>query len=429
MIAELWRWLLVATLASSLAVVLVLLLRKPLRQWFGCRAAYWLWALPMVVLGACLLPAPARPFGVAWMTVDAGIIARAGAGVVEARSLFGPAVIGSTLWLLGCVVMAAHLVHAQRCFRHRLGPLLPRGDGTWLAAADPEFGPAVIGVWPSRIVLPQSFGVTWSARQQTQVLAHERCHVQRGDLWMQLLALICLCLFWFNPLVHRAVRLFRLDQELACDATVVGRDPRMVRDYAEALLVTARQGTRAPLCNAWTDPGPLKERMKMLGHVREHRWVHRMGIGAIIVLTLLAGVSAWSMQAGDRNGESGDADGTLHLVNLELQFLQDAAMTGEIRAHKVQLLMRQNEESVVSSDDPDGPWRLSLRLVPPLFNGFRVEMALAQGDRQIAAPAIEVLPDKDASVEILDLFRVALRVSQLTPDNDPRVAGRVDDRR
>src|SRR3546814_11058144 len=56
--ADLFRWLLESTCASSAAIVLVLLLRRPLRATFGANAAYLLWLLPPLAVLAASLPAP-----------------------------------------------------------------------------------------------------------------------------------------------------------------------------------------------------------------------------------------------------------------------------------------------------------------------------------------------------------------------------------
>lgn len=426
MVDDLWRWLVVATLVSSAAIGLVMLLRKPMRHLVGSRAAYWLWLLPIAVLIACLLPAPVSPFGMAWIIADAGLVQRPDPGVVEAAPDFSPASIGVVIWLLGCAAMSTRLLLSQRRLRRRLGTLSFQGDGTWRSESDPEFGPAVVGLLPARIVLPQSFALMWNPRQQAQVLAHERCHVQRRDLWVQLFALTWLCLFWFNPIVHRAVRLLRADQELACDAAVVMQHPQMIRDYAEALLITVQRDHGAPLCNAWTDPGPIKERMRMLGQSRKNRWVHRAGAAVITTIALLSGVSAWSLQAG--GGASSGSDEALLLVDLDFRLLQGAANSSEANGRKLQLLVRPDEESVVSSDDPVKPWRLSLRVSPTPQGHFLVATRVSIDDQVVAAPGVAVLPGKDASIEISNLLRVELRVSPLTDDNDPRTAAGLTNR-
>src|SRR3546814_11432672 len=56
--ADLFRWLLESTCASSAAIVLVLLLRRPLRATFGANAAYLLWLLPPLAVLAASRPAP-----------------------------------------------------------------------------------------------------------------------------------------------------------------------------------------------------------------------------------------------------------------------------------------------------------------------------------------------------------------------------------
>src|SRR5688572_23252859 len=87
-------------------------------------------------------------------------------------------------------------------------------------------GPAVVGWWRSRIVLPEDFRERYSRGERRRVLAHEIAHLRRGDIHAQAFATGLRCLFWFNPLVHYAAGLFRFDQELACDATVLEQFPR-----------------------------------------------------------------------------------------------------------------------------------------------------------------------------------------------------------
>jgi len=55
---EVFQVLVKATLASSVALILVALSRRPLRLAFGARAAYWLWLLVPAMAASALLPAP-----------------------------------------------------------------------------------------------------------------------------------------------------------------------------------------------------------------------------------------------------------------------------------------------------------------------------------------------------------------------------------
>src|SRR5690606_33250066 len=103
--AEMLRWLLESTCASSAAIVLVLLLRRPLRKVFGANAAYLLWALPPLAVLAASLPAPIV------RVVVHEVAGTVGTGQVAAAEPLAPA--GSTTawlllvaWVAGAVVLA-----------------------------------------------------------------------------------------------------------------------------------------------------------------------------------------------------------------------------------------------------------------------------------------------------------------------------------
>ena len=50
---------------------------------------------------------------------------------------------------------------------------------------------------------------------------HEQVHIRRKDIWMKNFALLFLALFWFQPLLWLAYRLFVNDMEEACDEAVL----------------------------------------------------------------------------------------------------------------------------------------------------------------------------------------------------------------
>jgi bla regulator protein blaR1 len=74
-----------------------------------------------------------------------------------------------------------------------------------------------MGVWNARIVVPESFEEIYSPRERALVLAHERAHLERRDVAVNVFATVWLCLSWFNPLMYWALGRLRFDQELACD--------------------------------------------------------------------------------------------------------------------------------------------------------------------------------------------------------------------
>jgi beta-lactamase regulating signal transducer with metallopeptidase domain len=63
---------------------------------------------------------------------------------------------------------------------------------------------------------------------------------------------------WFNPLVHLAAAVSRLDQELACDAAVLEGRSSLRRAYAQVLLKVSA-GPRGPLACSLSAEGRVLE--------------------------------------------------------------------------------------------------------------------------------------------------------------------------
>jgi beta-lactamase regulating signal transducer with metallopeptidase domain len=94
--------------------------------------------------------------------------------------------------------------------------------------------PMVCGVFRPVIVLPLS-ARTWGEARLRNVLLHELAHIRRSDSLIQMVAVLAVALYWFNPLVWVAVRALRTEREHACDDVVLaaGCHPR---DYATDLI-------------------------------------------------------------------------------------------------------------------------------------------------------------------------------------------------
>ncbi|MGL6290132.1 MAG: M56 family metallopeptidase, partial [Silanimonas sp.] len=153
--------------------------------------------------------------------------------------------------------------------------------------------PAAVG-WPRAIVvLPDDFDARFPEAQRALVVAHERRHVERGDLHAQVIAELIRALLWFHPLAHWAAARFRHDQELACDADVIARHPADTRVYAAALASAA--GLRLPpVATAWGFSHPLKERIAMLQHPLRSAVRRRAGLVLVALMLMLASGLAWA---------------------------------------------------------------------------------------------------------------------------------------
>lgn len=270
MAAEILTHLIFGSLASSLAILLVLGLRRPARGLFGAEVAYLLWLLPLAAGLAALLPARAAEPGT--MATPRFTIA------TEHAPMLGG------VWLAGIGLTVILLAWSQVQFLRR--------------ARAGQAGPAVVGILAPRMVVPDDYQSRYSEAERGLIRAHERAHIERLDPRINALMALIQCLGWFNPLVHLAVREARLDQELACDARVMGRQWRARGLYARTLLKTQLGARGLPLGCHWPagEPHPLEERVAMLG--RPQPSLHRAALGGVLVtaLSLTAAVAAWTAQ-------------------------------------------------------------------------------------------------------------------------------------
>lgn len=292
MSSELMAWLGETTLATSAALVVVLLLRRPMRAAFGAGAAYALWALVPVALIAVLLPAPVRSMALMPMAVRVGGVQAVAVAPADAAVPWMPVLL--VLWLTGALAMAGLQLWQQRRFLRRLGRLRVHAHGVRVAAISAGL-PAVTGVLRPRIVLPADFLHRYDADERALVVAHERQHIARGDLPCNALVALLRCAYWFNPLLHWAVARYRQDQELACDARVLRLHPRARRAYAQAMLKTQLDVFALPAGCHW-HTHPIKERIAMLKRPSPRRWQTRLSAALLLALFAGGGYVAWAQQ-------------------------------------------------------------------------------------------------------------------------------------
>ncbi len=306
MATDLALFLAKANLALAAAVLLVVILRRPIRAVFGARSAYAAWlAVPLAVL-ALLVPArlvvlPPDPPRVA--TIGLGPSGKATPQPASPRPIVAAvpqnlpiSEIALALWALVALTAFVVQMERQRRFVRSLGRLRASDGLYW--SEEPGVGPAVIGALAPRVVLPADFAMRFTAQEQALILEHEKTHLATGDAQINAVVTGLQCVFWFNPFVHLGAALLRIDQEIACDAAVLGRHPRIRRAYGEAMLKTQLAASAPPLGCHWPASAnkQLKERFVMLAHHHANRRRHLAGAAAVAILSLSAGVAAWAAQ-------------------------------------------------------------------------------------------------------------------------------------
>lgn len=294
MAADIIGYLLTATTAMTTALLLVALLRQPLRRWLGARAGYALWlAVPVAVLAAALPGPSASPAA----TLNPVRISLQAMTALQPRATSEQSAGWLLLWAAGAALTLAWQVRAQRRFQRHVGVLRKHADGS--VRSDHLATPALVGLWQPRIVLPGDFEQRYSPAEQALVLAHEQAHRQHGDPWANASAAGLLCLFWFNPLLYWALGRFRFDQELACDARVLEAAPHARQPYAHALLKTQLNAEAAwplPVGCHWQSCHPLMERITMLSQSPTSATRRRSGVALALVLCLTGSYAVWAAQ-------------------------------------------------------------------------------------------------------------------------------------
>ena len=280
-----------ALLASAALMLLVLVLRAPVRHWFGPRLSYALWALPALRM---ILPSlPLDVLGRLPLAADVGT----GMSVLFVGPRSAPDTsIGLQLtttlpviWLVGAVALFSIYAVRHFLFCRRLranGSEFGRVGGIRILATDVD-GPLAFGVFRRFIAVPRGFARDYQPRERNLALAHEAAHHARGDLVANWASLLVLAAHWWNPVAWLAIRAFRDDQEYATDAHVLaGKQPAVRALYVQTLAKAAGIGA-LPACNL-NAPSNLKGRLMMIRQTPIS--MRRLVLGGI-VLTLLGGTS------------------------------------------------------------------------------------------------------------------------------------------
>jgi beta-lactamase regulating signal transducer with metallopeptidase domain len=288
-------WLLI--LAFTAAAFLVAALRSPCRHLFGTERAFQLWLLvPLAMLASQLPHAAAVPVVVSSPMVTA-ITSVASAFPISglASDAVDWRLWAGLLWLVGSAISLSLAALAQSRYRVRLRGATSfideRSRWPMLRASGSDIGPALVGAWRSRIVLPADFECRYDATEQMLILAHETTHARRRDGWWCLLAQFVVAMLWFHPLAWWALAALRHDQELACDAAVLRQHGAQRRSYANAMLKTQSAAFALPVGCPWSPRHPVTERIAML-KLQQPDLLRRRAGGVLLAFAAIGMVAA-----------------------------------------------------------------------------------------------------------------------------------------
>ena len=265
------------TLAISIALLVILVLRAFAARFLHPHWRYALWlALPLAFLSLHLpkqgLKAPVHTIAAVAASTPMGDL-QASEPHVPAPD-FLPAL--TALWAIGALIS---LVVLARSYRQ-----------AYKQARNGVLTPCLVGVFAPILMLPANFSESFNVEQRRLIIEHEAFHLRRRDPLLNLIAQLLHCLFWFHPLMPMAMRAFRDDQEMSCDAAIITSQPEYAACYAQALTLCAAIDTEpSPLWCQWRPVHPLLERITMLKHLKRRRF--RNALGASLLSSALLGVS------------------------------------------------------------------------------------------------------------------------------------------
>jgi TonB family protein len=284
------NWMLYVVMVGALVSLGALAMEAALRAF--TLPQRWVWAAALVL--GLAIPAAAR-----WMPRELGPAAPA------ARAADAPAVLpgmvaaaadaGARLdlaawdgalrmgWLgSGLTALLALGLASRVLARRRRGWRAAEVDGVPVLLSAGT-GPAVVGLFRSRIVLP-----AWVAQadpaERTLLLEHEREHLRAGDPRLLALGLMMVVVAPWNPAAWYGLRRLRLAIEIDCDARVLARRAD-VRAYGSLLLEVGRRassGGRWITAAAFSEPASfLERRIRVMTSPRARRPLLRAaGFGA-----------------------------------------------------------------------------------------------------------------------------------------------------
>ena len=294
------------------------------------------------------------------------------------------------VWLLGALLCGLATLLQHR--RYAKGLTLDRaGAGTQLRAPDAR-GPALLGVWRPKIVLPHNFEQRFDAQEQALIRAHEAVHLARQDNVWNAMAASMLCLQWFNPIAHVAWRRMRVDQESSCDAAVLRVRPDCLAAYARALFKAQEVDLSNRLACQWQSAHPLIERISMLKNHTPSASATLAGRAILVAAALVAASAAYAAQAVlTASGESAP------FYKLAMQIQLDGKDW-----QKPTLIVRAGKRAKVSMSGSSESWDIEVLMVSLPDNKLDLKAVISRGLpwQVIARPRLITREGETARIEL-----------------------------
>ncbi|MEI3606154.1 BlaR1 family beta-lactam sensor/signal transducer [Pseudogracilibacillus sp. SE30717A] len=268
--------LVTSLIASSVTIVVILLIRRLFSKQLSAKWQYNLWFLLLIALTLPFIPKQLIDFKNHFIFFDinqSNTVGDSSISTTEASKFsdvnwmqdFAIPVhhlnlkflnVGLTsIWIAGMFVMAVLFLHGwfklkkiknttkvlnnkdilhvfERC-KHQLNiskPLIV-GESSLVKS------PMTFGLFKTYVVLPVHLDEWMSIKDIEYIFMHELHHYKYNDIATNYLIIMYQILYWFNPLVWIAFKKMRLDREIACDTAVLNSlEEDCHADYGNAII-------------------------------------------------------------------------------------------------------------------------------------------------------------------------------------------------
>ncbi|MFC4700342.1 TonB family protein [Glaciecola siphonariae] len=234
------EWLYIQTLSLSMLLLILMLSSPFLNKHVGAKTTYWLWfSVPgAIVMSVCVLfISPQNISALQQMTYFVG----AKLNHAPPQYLIDLSTIGLTIWGFGCLAVlgsiALRYVSYGKSLKRCALDKVQQANGPVIYMTQQSVSPHLFGIVKPAIILPFDFKERYSNDQQELIIQHELGHWQQRDTIWNMVSVLVLAVFWFNPLCWLGIKHFRYQQELACDHRVLATASlRERQQYALAMI-------------------------------------------------------------------------------------------------------------------------------------------------------------------------------------------------
>ena len=250
--------------------------------------------------------------------------------------------------------------------------------------------PGIFGLFRPVLLWPEGISQRLDDAQLEAVVAHEVCHVRRGDNMTAALHMAVQAVFWFHPLVWWLETRLVKEREAACDEEVLQMCGQ-ARAYAESILQVCEFCVESPLpCMSGVTGADLKKRVRQIvaGNMTLKLDLGRKLLLAATTLTTVAVPILFGQAKFAQSASHGPANGYLVITGGQPDFPRMIELAGGKAARIVVI-----PTAAIRTPEDE-------KMLPPycsqIFAGMKCSV-LHTTDRNVADSPGFVAPLKDAT--------------------------------